>query len=176
MRTPQVIALVVLAACGASTDGSTSSAVTGVDAPTTTKAKSTITMRVEEARTDSILKTPAKTFNHCQIPREVLKDLPLYEGEPAMVKCDLRTTITGEPPTSIAIELECDDGTDGWDTRVRMACAQRVSLLELGATSSGSFSYGRKDVALTSKACDAYIARAMSICETTGVVPDDESQ
>ena len=169
MRRPQLFALVSLAACGSGDIGSSSSAVIGVDAATT--AKSTITMRVEEARTDSILTSPTKAFSHCHIPTAVLTDLPIYKGDPAMVQCDLHTVISGDPPTSITIELACDDGTDGWDTRVKMACKQKVTLAPPGMTSSGSFYYGRKDIALTAKACDAYLARALSICETTGVAP-----
>jgi hypothetical protein len=173
MRGPQLFAILSLAACHSNDYGSVSSAVNTVDAATKPKPTSTITMRFEEARTNSLLTWPAETLTKCQIPKEVLKDLPIYEGEPVMVQCELNTTITGEPPTSFTTKLYCDDGTDGWDTRVSMACSQTVKLVPPKVTSTGNFYYGRKDVALTTKACDAYFARAVYICEKTGVAPDE---
>ncbi len=136
-------------------------------APPEEKPHSTIEISYDDGHPDSLLSTPPSVTQFCSIPKEVLADTPIYPGDPVMTHCKIWTTTSGEPPTSISIHLYCGNGPGA--SYEYFDCYDNVSLVPPKQTTSGSISYGLgKGKELPAATCQAYIARALSICEVTG--------
>ena len=131
------------------------------------KPYSRIEISYDDGHPDSLLKTPPSVQQRCWIPKEILADTPIYNGDPVMTHCDISTTTSGEPPTSISINLYCGNGPGAaYDY---FTCGDTISLVPPKQTTTGFISYGSgKTKDLDAATCQAYIARALSICEVTG--------
>jgi hypothetical protein len=129
---------------------------------------SEIEVSYDDGHPGSLLTSPPSVSQRCWIPKAVLIDKPIYEGDPKMTACDITTTAVGEPPTSITVRLYCGNGPGAaYDY---FTCSQTIALVPPKTSSDGFFSYGvsGKVKDLDDKTCAAYITRALSICEVTG--------